>query len=136
MGCTAFTQTVVVPDMCLCQQGFAEANVIQLSVNLDWTPNRAVILAVHRYWVGKLYRHKRWLDFGKATNGSNQSGSMSRSFSASPPMPSTRSDISALTLEDYALSQVISHPKLLLSVILLEISPSSPPFAKLEPQMI
>ena len=37
-------------------QGFTESNVCQLSANLDWTPNRAVILAVHRYWLGKLYR--------------------------------------------------------------------------------
>lgn len=79
----------------------------QLSVNLDWTPNRAVILAVHRYWVGKLYRHKRWADFNRATsNGSHHPAAIPRSFSASPPVVSGRSDISAMTLEDYALSHV------------------------------
>ncbi len=40
-------------------QGFTENNVAQLSMNLDWTPNRPVILAVHRYWIGKLQRQVR-----------------------------------------------------------------------------
>lgn len=92
---------------CLCTQGFSEANVCQLSVNLDWTPNRAVILAVHRYWVSKLHRTRRWADFGKASSGGGpQPASIPRSFSASPPVVSSRSDMSAMTLEEFALAQV------------------------------
>ena len=92
----------------------------QLSVNLDWTPNRAVILAVHRYWVGKLYRHRRWAEFSKATGGGHHHpAAIPRSFSASPPVVSGRSDMSAMTLEDFALSQVhiICHFDLLILVV-------------------
>ena len=90
-------------------QGFSEANVCQLSVNLEWTPNRAVILAVHRYWVGKLFRHGRWAEFHKATGGGHHHpAAIPRSFSASPPVVSGRSDMSAMTLEDFAQVHLLS----------------------------
>lgn len=99
-------------------------NVVLLSQKCAWAPNRAVTLAVHSYWVGKLQRMGRPACFQKAAAafpaGGGSPQGLTRSFSASPvvgssvlggpplfnPTSSGLSDMSAMTLEDLALSKV------------------------------